>query len=175
MESNVTHEYVLWIAVAAYALHILEEHELNWRDWAQKVLHLPVEWKSFYVVNSLVVVLGVSCAAVGWREPWFGLAFPAVMLINGTFFHVAPTIVTRIFSPGLISAVLLFYPVAGWAYYAAWADGALTVPAGVLSGVLGAALMATPIVLLKVKNRKMFDYAAGDSAEPEAKPDADGK
>ena len=52
-----SHEYVLWIAVAAYGLHILEEYELNWRDWAKAILGLPVDWESFYIVNALVVVL----------------------------------------------------------------------------------------------------------------------
>ena len=88
-----THEYVLWIATAAYAVHILEEYELNWRDWARRVLGLPVEWGSFYVVNALVVVLGVCCAAVGWRRPEFSLALPALMLINAALFHVAPVVV----------------------------------------------------------------------------------
>lgn len=26
-----SHEYVLWIATAAYGFHILEEYDLNWR------------------------------------------------------------------------------------------------------------------------------------------------
>lgn len=39
-----SHEYVLWIALAAYGLHILEEFELNWRDWARAVLGLPIDW-----------------------------------------------------------------------------------------------------------------------------------
>jgi len=153
-----SHEHVLWIAVAAYGLHILEEYELNWRDWARSVLHLPVEWGSFYVVNALVVVLGASCAQVGWREPWFALGLPALMLINATLFHVLPTITTRVYSPGLATALGLFYPVATWAYYGAWVDGALTVSAAVLSVVFGAALMATPIVLLRIKGRQMFAY-----------------
>src|SRR5215813_4721313 len=89
-EVAMSREYVLWIAVAAYGLHILEEFELNWRDWARSVLQLPVDWNSFYVVNALVIVLGACSAAVGWREPWFALAYPALMLINATLFHVVP-------------------------------------------------------------------------------------
>ena len=158
-----SNEFVLWIALAAYGLHMLEEFELNWRDWARCVLRLPVEWQSFYIVNALVVVLGSCCAMVGWRQPWFSLGMPALMLINATFFHVLPTVVTRVYSPGLTTAVLLFYPVAGWAYYGAWQDGVLSTPSAILSIVFGAALMAMPIVLLKVKNRKLFQYASIES------------
>lgn len=159
MKATVSHEHILWIAVAAYGVHMLEEYELNWRDWARCVLKLPVDWPSFYLVNSLVVVLGACCAFVGWREPWFALCFPSLMLINATFFHLLPTIVTRVYSPGVATAVALFYPVAGWAYYGAWKDGALTMKSGALSALLGVALMATPIVLLKIKGRKIFDFA----------------
>ena len=112
-----THEYLLWFATAAYALHVLEEYEYNWRDWARRVLKLPVEWHTFYIANAIVIVLGVCAAGIGWREPWFSLAFPALMLVNATFFHVLPFLWTRINSPGMFTAVLLFYPVAGWVYY----------------------------------------------------------
>jgi len=159
-----SHEHVLWIALAAYALHILEEYELNWRDWARSVLHLPVEWGSFYIVNALVVVLGACFAEVGWREPRFALGMPALMIINATFFHVLPTVTTRVYSPGLATALVLFYPVAAWAYYGAWLDGVLTVQTGILSAVFGAALMASPIVLLKNKDRKMFEYGGRPEA-----------
>ena len=56
---------LLWLATAAYGLHILEEYQLNWRDWARAVLGLPAEWNGFYVVNALVVVLGIISAI--WR------------------------------------------------------------------------------------------------------------
>jgi hypothetical protein len=159
-ELHLTHEYILWICLAAYALHMLEEYELNWRDWARNILGLPVDWISFYIVNALVVVLGACMAMVGWRATWFTLGFPALMLINATFFHVLPTLVKRVYSPGVTTALLLFYPAACWAYYGAHADGILTTEAIVLSGLFGAALMASPIVLLKVKGRPMFRFEA---------------
>jgi hypothetical protein len=151
-------EYVLWVATAAYGLHILEEYELNWRGWARTVLKLPVDWNAFYVVNALVMVLGVCCAMVGWRRPEFALAFPAVMVVNATIFHVLPVLLTRIYSPGVVTAVLLFYPVAGWAYYGAWLDQALDGWVAASSAVLGALLMACPVVLLKIKHWPVFRF-----------------
>jgi hypothetical protein len=156
-----SHEYLLWIALFSYAIHMFEEYELNWRDWARSVLGLPVDWNSFYIANGIVVVMGVCCAEVGWRAPWFGLGLPALMLINATLFHVAPTIAKRVYSPGLATALVLFYPSAGWAYYGAWADGVLTLGNGVGSVLLGAGVMATPIVLLKIKGWRTFAYGAG--------------
>ncbi|WP_431267227.1 HXXEE domain-containing protein [Dankookia sp. P2] len=144
---------LLWLSTAAYALHVIEEFVLDWRNWARNVLGLPVEWSSFYVVNAVVAVLGIAAAAIAPRLPAVALGFSALMLINATFFHVLP--VVRFggrFSPGLISAVLLFYPLAIACYAAAevgWA-GAM------LSALIGVGLMAWPVVLLVVKDRPYF-------------------
>lgn len=164
-----SHEHLLWIAVAAYGLHVLEEYELNWRDWARAILRLPVEWGTFYVVNALVGVLGVCCASVAWREPWFALGLPALMLINATLFHILPVVLTRVYSPGIATAIVLFYPVAGWTYYGAWADGVLTVRDVVLSVLFGAALMAMPIVLLRIKGKRLFQYDGAQRTSPPGK------
>jgi hypothetical protein len=153
-----SHEYILWICLAAYSIHILEEYELNWRDWARRILGLGADWTSFYIVNSIVVVLGICCAAVGWRQPCFALDFPALMLVNATLFHVFPTVIKRVYSPGLATALVLFYPIVAWTYYGAWKDGMLSAASIIGSLALGSVLMATPIVLLKIKDRPAFKY-----------------
>lgn len=151
-----THEYLLWIATAAYAVHAMEEHEYNWRDWARTVLHLPVDWPTFYVTNFAVVVLGACCAMVGWRLPEFSLVLPALMAINAVVFHILPTVVTRKFSPGLVTAVILFLPISWWAWTGAAADGVLTTRVLLCSLAGGALLMAYPIVLLRTKGQPVF-------------------
>jgi hypothetical protein len=146
-----------WLALAAYGLHILEEYTFDWRNWARNVLTLPVEWDHFYVTNALVVVLGAVAAELAATQPMLALAFPAVMLINATFFHVGPFLVTRgRFSPGLITAVILFYPIGSACFRRVAADGHLD--SGTLAGALalGAALMAAPVVMLKAKDRLYF-------------------
>jgi len=100
---------LLWLATAAYGVHILEEYQLNWRDWARAVIGLPVEWSDFYVVNALVIVFGIVAANLAGHSPGIALSFPALMLINATFFHVLPFARSgRRFSPGLATAVVLF-------------------------------------------------------------------
>lgn len=151
-----TNEYLLWIATTAYAVHALEEHQYDWRDWAQKILHLPVDWPTFYMTNAAVMVLGVSCAMVGWRLPEFSLILPALMAINAVFFHILPTVATRRFSPGLVTAVLLFLPMAWWIYCGASRDGVLTTRVLLCALGGGALLMAFPIALLRTKDKPLF-------------------
>jgi hypothetical protein len=103
-----------------------------------------------------VIVLGVVAANLAaW--PAVALAFPAVMLINATFFHVLPFVrMGGRFSPGLVTAVVLFYPVAIACYWRAATDGTLSAGALIASLVLGALLMASPVVLLLIKDQPYF-------------------
>jgi uncharacterized protein with HXXEE motif len=146
----------LWLCTAAYGLHIIEEFTFDWRGWARNVLRLPVEWSHFYVVNALVIVLGRIAAELAPTSPVLALGFPALMLVNATAFHVRPWLTTGgRFSPGLITAIVLFYPLAIAAYWRAVSDG-VSIPGVIGSLVLGAALMACPVVMLIVKDRPYF-------------------
>lgn len=149
------HEYLLWIATLAYGVHMIEETIYNWHDWVRKVLKVNAEWSEFYMVNAVVIVLGATCAMVGWRSPAFALILPAFMIINAVLFHIVPVLVTRIFSPGVITAVFLFLPVTGWIYYQAYLDGVLTAPVTWISSLSGLALMFFPIVLQKTKTNAL--------------------
>lgn len=153
-----SHAYILWIAAFAYALHVVEEYMFDWKGWAINVLKLPVDWVIFALVNGVVMVLGISCSSVAWSLPAYALCLPALMLINATFFHVVPFLITKgRFSPGLGTAVILFYPISIWAFYGAFRDGVLSISTSILSFIIGALLMASPIVMLKLRLHPYFN------------------
>ena len=127
---------LIWLATASYGLHVLEEYQLNWRDWARAVIGLPVEWSDFYIVNSLVIVFGIVAANLAASWPGIALALPALMLINAIFFHLVPMMRTHgRFSPGFFTAMVLFFPEATACYWRAATDGSLDV--GTSIGSLG--------------------------------------
>lgn len=147
----------LLICTAAYGVHVLEEFMLNWRDWARAVIKLQVEWADFYIVNSLVVVLGFAAAGFVNEVPWLGLGFPALMIINAVIFHVVPVIRTRgRYSPGVATAVVLLFPVGVATLVAASRAGVLDLGTLVAAFVVGALLMASPIVLISNRNKPYF-------------------
>jgi hypothetical protein len=151
---------LLLLCTAAYALHAMEEFIFDWRGWARAVLMLPVEWSSFYVTNFAVIVLGFVSAGLAQASPVVGLAFPALMMINAIFFHILPFLRTRgRFSPGLMTAVALFIPLGFWCYRTAYLSAATSVEI-VMSFVIGAALMAFPVVCLKAGLRPYFQQRA---------------
>ena len=149
-----THEYILWILTAAYATHVLEEHAFNWKTWAEGSLRLAVSWDQFYLTNAAVVVLGICTAIVGWKLPAFSLMFPALAMVNAIVFHLLPTVARHKYSPGTVTAIVLFLPIGIWTYWAAFVDGILSVQTAAISAIGGIALMAYPVVLIKLRDRK---------------------
>jgi RsiW-degrading membrane proteinase PrsW (M82 family) len=70
---------------------------------------------------------------------------------------VLPTLWSRgRFSPGLFTAIVLFYPIGVACYWRASHNGPLHLRALIGSLVLGAVLMAFPVVLLKIKDLRYF-------------------
>jgi hypothetical protein len=146
-----------WIAVATYAVHMMEEFSFNWRDWARAVIKLPVEWGDFYVTNAVVIVLGIAQAFLAPTLAVAPLGFASLMAINAIFFHILPVLVTKgRFSPGLFTAVVLFLPVAWIVWAKAIEDGQVNAQTAAIA-ILGAALlMAYPIVMLHLRSRPYF-------------------
>ncbi|MFL9825486.1 HXXEE domain-containing protein [Rhodoplanes sp. SY1] len=146
-----------WLAMAAYAVHILEEYTFDWRDWARGVIGLPVEWTDFYVTNSVVVALGIAQGMLAPTLPWAPLTYAALMIINAVFFHILPFVTTRgRFSPGLVTAIVLFLPLGIAMFAAASGEGRLDLATSIGAVLGGALLMASPVVMLKLKDKPYF-------------------
>jgi hypothetical protein len=160
MESLMTLQTLAWLSMAAYAAHIMEEFTFDWRNWARAVIKLPVEWSDFYVTNAVVIAIGIAQAELAPTLPLAPLIFASLMLINAVFFHILPFVrMGGRFSPGLITAIALFFPAALSVWSRAKTDGVLDLGTGVLAVVGGALLMAYPIVMLNIKNKPYFQQA----------------
>ena len=149
-------DYIFWVALAAYALHILEEYTYDWKTWAQKLLKLDVSWNHFYVTNVIVLFFGIACAEVGWSHPTFSLIFPALMVFDALFIHILTYIRSkRKFSPGLFTAIFLLLPV-GIACFTNAVRLDVMSRSLVLAALAGAAVMAYPFFLVKTKDLDFF-------------------
>ena len=149
-------DHLFWIALAAYALHILEEYTYNWKSWANNILKLDTDWNNFYVTNVIVLFFGLCCAEVGWSHPTFSLVFPALMIVNAIYFHILPYIRSeRKFSPGMITGILLFLPI-GFSCFKLAVVMRVHTQSLIIAGVAGILLMAFPVVMLKTKDLSFF-------------------
>jgi len=147
----VKHTYILWVMVVAYALHIVEEHNLDWKGWVKRNANFDVPLADFYVVNAALIVGMIATAMIGWQLPELSLAPAALMFINGLLFHIGASLVKRQYSPGALTSLVLFLPIGMWAYYGAYLDGVLTTSVALWSIVLGALIMAFPLALYRLK------------------------
>ena len=148
-------ERLCWLAIVACGIHVVEEYLLDWRGWVRSLSGVYVSSGFFFAMNALAMVVGAACAAVANRLPMLALAIPALMLINATFFHVGAFLWTRgRFSPGLITAITLFYPMGIWCFKSAHDAGILTASRLFGSFALGALFMATPLFLWRAGNSR---------------------
>lgn len=146
-----------WIAMAFYAIHMIEEFMFDWRNWARAVIKLPVEWADFYVTNGVVVVLGIAQAMVAETLPLAALSFAALMLVNAVFFHILPMVWTKgRFSPGAFTATVLFLPTGIAVFCKALASGAAGTSTALFALLIGALLMAYPVAMLHLRSKPYF-------------------
>jgi hypothetical protein len=152
-----------WLAVGAYALHILEEHVLGWHGWARKTMNLSMEWDAYTTVEVVLLILGAIAAMLAPALPVLALAYATFLVINVTFFHLLPMIISGgKFSPGIMTGVVLFYPIGYYAY----ANTQLPQNTIIWSVVIGAAIIAWPVLLLKLREQPYFRTGASSEATP---------
>lgn len=155
-----------WLAVAAYVLHVVEEHILGWYEWARKTMSISMDWDHYVTTEFAIVVLGIvaaSLSGVALIGPMLVVAFVTLLLINVVFFHLLPMLASGgKFSPGIISGVILFLPIA----YCTFRDQALP-QSWLIGGVaLGIAVILWPMLLLKLRDQP---YIRGVAAARPAK------
>jgi hypothetical protein len=148
-----------WLGMAAYAAHILEEYTFDWRGWSRSTLRLPVEWSDFYVTNAVVIALGIAQAMLAPALPLAALSFSGLMFINGVFMHIVPFARTGRFSPGVITAVVLFLPQSLAMFHIALKTGAASIVTIALGLAIGAVTLAFPIGMLLLRSRPFFQQA----------------
>jgi hypothetical protein len=106
----------LLLAPLVYAIHHAEEHLfLNFRAWRLKyfpdnnalsteaILAILVSFGLVYIIIHASVPTKVSA--------WMALTFLMATQVHNAIFHLGATIAFRDFSPGLITAILLYLPV----------------------------------------------------------------
>jgi hypothetical protein len=93
-----SYEWVLWVSVWCYSLHIVEEYFFDWKSWAEKVIGLKGSWQDFVTVERL----------------------------SPKSDSHSPTLITRVWSPGTCTATLLYLPCVGFVYWGAQQDVVLT-------------------------------------------------
>lgn len=138
-------DVLAWLAVAAYALHIMEERILDWHSSMKRSMKLSMDVDNYRIIVRVFFVLGVIAAILVGQLPELARAFAVFLLINAVVFHIWPMIRSQSFSPGTWTAIFLFLPIVYMTYVVANLP-----PAGwIWPVVIGIAITAFPLLLLE--------------------------
>ena len=103
---------LVWLFVAAYAAHVVEEFFGGFPQWVALVAGRPLPVREFAIINAFGLAAMVAAARVSTRrEPlaWLAIGVATVVLVNALL-HLLGSLLTGTYSPGLITGVVLYLP-----------------------------------------------------------------
>lgn len=136
---------LVWLFVAAYLAHLIEEYAGGFPDWFARLSGAPLPVPAFLAINAVAfIVLVAVVAAVTRREAcgWMAIGVATVALVNSVG-HLLGSLLTGTYSPGLITGVVLYMPLGQLALIRAWHQAPPeTFRRGVIAGLLAQAAVA---------------------------------
>ena len=129
----------LWLFPASYLLHITEEYLGGFPQWIARIWGVESSNANFLSWNIAALVLMTASVLVVQKTKslrWLPIGFGAAVVINGLA-HAIGSLVTRTYSPGLLSGTAIFLPLGVSTLRRGWTEiNPRTFRAGVIVGVL---------------------------------------
>lgn len=137
---------LIWLMPLAFAVHIAEEWFGGFAHWVSMVVGGAMSPSGFLVNNAgfMAVLVALTGLAAWSRARWtlFLLIFWASANLFWDFlFHLATVVAFDRYSPGLVSATLLYFPISYFVARAALRERVVATPVFAAATALGAALM----------------------------------
>lgn len=113
---------LVWLFVAAYGAHLLEEFFGGFPQWFAVVLGRPLPIPAFLVINGVALVAMILAVRAATRREslgWLAIAVATVLFVNGVL-HLLSTLAWGRYSPGLITGVVFYVPLGLLALLRAW-------------------------------------------------------
>jgi hypothetical protein len=110
---------LIWAIPLVYGLHVVEEAAGGFPGWATRVLGGSIDRPLFALANVAFMAIALGLTAWAWvSEAAFAvfclMAWSAGHLFWDFFFHLGTTVSMHAYSPGLITAGLLYMPIFLW-------------------------------------------------------------
>jgi hypothetical protein len=107
---------IIWLMPAAYFLHIIEEYVGGFPAWVTRDVHGSFDDAGFAINNFAFMVILLTLVYVNFRKstPLRGVllvVFASANLFWDALFHLVTTPILNRYSPGLITAALIYYPI----------------------------------------------------------------
>ena len=133
-----------WVFIAmvgAAVLHVLEEYVYpgGFADWMRRSnprFAQLITARFAVIINGLFLVLCVVGAIAARTSPLLGLSVAGLLFVNGCM-HLGGTMRARRYVPGVASGVLLYIPLALYAFSLSISSGLVSPREAILAGGLG--------------------------------------
>lgn len=113
----------VWLFPVTYLLHLGEEYwgGEGFPSWLSRVAGATLSKQDFVTINFVgLIFMVVAVLLIRWhRWRWLLVGLGGVVLLNGLL-HLAGTLLTRSYSPGLFSGMLCWIPLGVFTLYQAW-------------------------------------------------------
>lgn len=114
----------IWLFPLTYLVHAMEEYwgGEGFYRWVARFIGRGMTPEQFISINSFGWLLMVASILLMRKTPsvrWLTISLATIVFING-FAHLAGTIWTKTYSPGVVSGVLLWMPLGAATFYRAW-------------------------------------------------------
>ena len=106
----------------SFGLHILEEWFAGFLEWVALILGAELPRGAFVVINAVALgamVIAARAASAREENGWLAIAIATIVLVNALL-HVLGSLVTRSYSPGLLTGIVLYLPLGQLALIRAW-------------------------------------------------------
>jgi Protein of unknown function with HXXEE motif len=134
-----------WSLAAAACLHIFEEFvypggfKAWWQAYRPDVAgsvsnRFLVFTNVLLVVSAIAVALAVQAPRGNGVAAWLTLA---ALLFSNALFHIRGAIQSKRYSPGMITGIVLYMPIAIYGYYTFLESGRASTTTGVVAALLG--------------------------------------
>lgn len=107
----------IWLFPAAYSVHVAEElwAPPTFYGWASRLAGVDFTAPAFLAANALfmtMMIVAVARVVRGIWAPWLVLVLATIVVLNALL-HLTGTVLSRSYSPGLVSGLLLYLPLGG--------------------------------------------------------------
>jgi len=113
---------LVWLLPLSYALHILEEWFGGFPEWMALILGSELPRAAFVMINAtamLAMLIAARATIAREKNGWMGIAIATILFVNGIA-HILGSLVTRSYSPGLLTSIVLYLPLGQLALMRAW-------------------------------------------------------
>jgi hypothetical protein len=156
---SLSFDRLLWLVPFFFMLHNMEEASFmeNWSKRLPLKVHPNISTKQFVIAVIFLTLAGFVLTFLGleiWRQPigyLLILGIQMVLAFNAFVPHIFTTIRFRLYSPGVVSALLITLPFSFYLFRRALTENLLTwVQFWILLGLAPFAMVLSALLSLKI-------------------------